>query len=217
MRSGLRQKVDFFQNRVKRVKGILDKCHSQSPGWSLASRSQNLMISGVQYFNVHWVRKSVCAQPTVHWSLEPSMNQWWTITMMNCGWHPRQGSDKKMAWDSKVCGRRFWDWWMSSERTPCRGWGLGWRLCNLWFSQGRYFDVPGSWCICIMFFFFCVLSFLDSCWWVPHANVSHVDDFLMLESIQHWTSCSPEKGCFSPETHIVHIVTPDFLLEPIYC
>lgn len=26
---GLRQKVDFFQNRVKRVKGILDKCHSQ--------------------------------------------------------------------------------------------------------------------------------------------------------------------------------------------
>ena len=153
MRSGLRQKVDFFQNRVKRVKGILDKCHSQSPGWLLASRSQNLMISGVQYFNVHWVRKSVCAQPTVHWSLEPSMNQWWTITMMNCGWHPRQGSDKKMAWDSKVCGRRFWDWWMSSERTPCRGWGLGWRLCNLWFSQGRYFDVPGSWCICIMFFF----------------------------------------------------------------
>jgi hypothetical protein len=39
---------------------------------------------------------------------------------------------------------------------------LGWRLCNLWFSQGRYFDVPGSWCICrcIMFFFFAFFHFL---------------------------------------------------------
>ena len=206
MRSGLRQKVDFFQNRVKRVKGILDKCHSQSPGWSLASRSQNLMISGVQYFNVHWVRKSVWAQPTVHWcslkSWTIDFHQWWTIItiiMMNCGWRAKDQTKR----------------WPETQR--CADEGSGTDGClprghpgdGDWDGDYATSDFPKGDILMYQvleayasFFFFCVLSFLDSCCWVPHANVSHVDDFLMLESIQHWTSCSPEKGCFSSETHI---------------